>query len=65
MLQVKDPQEVFDENIKPLLLEEGAAQDIELTDEMLNTPYSIFVLGEMYGSTVSYTHLTLPTNREV
>jgi hypothetical protein len=65
MLQVKDPQEVFDENIKPLLLEEGAAQDIELTDEMLNTPYSIFVLGEMYGSISTCLAQNIPIPKEM
>lgn len=50
MLQVKDPQEVFDENIKPLLeaiAEEGGD---DLDDSVLNSTYSIFVLGEMYGT---------------
>lgn len=50
MLQVKDPQEVFDENIKPLMKEIADEAGQELVDEMLNTPYSIFVLGEMYGT---------------
>ena len=50
MLQVKDPQEVFDEIIRPRF--EQAAKDggQKLDEESLNTPYSIFVLGEIYGT---------------
>ena len=50
MLQVKDPQEVFDEIIRPQF--EQAAKDggQKLDEESLNTPYSIFVLGEIYGT---------------
>lgn len=65
MLQVKDPQEVFDENIKPLLEEGAIAQDIELTDEILNTPYSIFVLGEMYGSISTCLAQNIPIPKEM
>lgn len=49
MLQVKDPQEVFDENVRPAL-EQGLDIEEELSDDLLNSTYAIFVLGEMYGT---------------
>lgn len=50
MLQVKDPQEVFDENIRPMLEDAAALIGTDLSDKHLNSTYSIFVLGEMYGT---------------
>lgn len=65
MLQVKDPQEVFDENIRPLF--EQAAKDVrqELDEEDLNTPYSIFVLGEMYGTISTCLAQNIPIPKEL
>lgn len=65
MLQVKDPQEVFDENIRPLF--EQAAKDLrqELDEEDLNTPYSIFVLGEMYGTISTCLAQNIPIPKEM
>jgi hypothetical protein len=65
MLQVKDPQEVFDENIRPLFVQ--AAKDIrqELDEEALNTPYSIFILGEMYGTISTCLAQNIPIPKEL
>ena len=65
MLQVKDPQEVFDENIRPLF--EQVAKDLrhELDEEDLNTPYSIFVLGEMYGTISTCLAQNIPIPKEM
>lgn len=65
MLQVKDPQEVFDENIRPSLEQSAIAQGIELTDEMLNTPYSVFILGEMYGTISTCLAQNIPIPKEL
>lgn len=65
MLQVKDPQEVFDENIKPLMQEIADKAGQELVDEMLNTPYSIFVLGEMYGTVSTCLAQNIPIPKEL
>ena len=50
MLQVKDPQEVFDEIVKSQMEEALKEEGRELPLDMLNSIYSIFVLGEMYGT---------------
>lgn len=50
MLQVKDPQEVFDEIVKSQMEESLKEEGRELPLDMLNSIYSIFVLGEMYGT---------------
>lgn len=65
MLQVKDPQEVFDENIRPLMKEIADETGQELVDEMLNTPYSIFVLGEMYGTISTCLAQNIPIPKEM
>ena len=65
MLQVKDPQEVFDENIRPLMKEIADETGQELVDEMLNTPYSIFVLGEMYGTISTCLAQNIPIPKEL
>ena len=36
-----------------------------VTDSEDNFSYAVHVYSGWYGNTVSYTHLTLPTNREV
>ena len=65
MLQVKDPQEVFDENIRPLF--EQAAKDLrqELDEENFNIPCSIFVLGEMYGTISTCLAQNIPIPKEL
>lgn len=65
MLQVKDPQEVFDEHIRPQF--EQAAKDVrqELDEEDLNVPYSIFVLGEMYGTISTCLAQNIPIPKEM
>lgn len=65
MLQVKDPQEVFDEHIRPQF--EQAAKDVrqELDEEDLNAPYSIFVLGEMYGTISTCLAQNIPIPKEM
>ena len=65
MLQVKDPQEVFDEHIRPQF--EQAAKDVgqELDEEDLNVPYSIFVLGEMYGTISTCLAQNIPVPKEM
>jgi len=45
-LQVKDPQQVFDEIILPMVQSDNE----ELPLELLSSLYQIFVLGEMYGT---------------
>ena len=63
MLQVKDPQQVFDEIVKTVL--QSSAGNIELTEEMLNFPYSIFVLGEMYGTVSTCLAQNIPIPKEL
>jgi hypothetical protein len=49
MLQVKDPQEVFDENLLPHIKLPEDISD-EKRQVILGHYYSIFVLGEIYGT---------------
>lgn len=65
MLQVKDPQEVFDKLVRPQF--ERAAKDVrqELDEEDLNIPYSIFVLGEMYGTISTCLAQNIPIPKEM
>lgn len=65
MLQVKDPQEVFDEHIKPMMeeLANELGESIENID--FNTPYSIFVLGEMYGTISTCLAQNIPIPKEM
>ena len=64
MLQVKDPQEVFDENFLPHI---NLPDDI--TDEerqvVLNHYYSIFILGEMYGTISTCLAQNIPIPKEL
>tara|TARA_R110000868_G_scaffold377881_4_gene643257 strand:- start:3400 stop:3789 length:390 start_codon:yes stop_codon:yes gene_type:complete len=62
MLQVKDPQEVFDEHVRPSL-----EFDIDEQEEsaILNSTYSIFVLGEMYGTISTCLAQNIPIPKEM
>ena len=64
MLQVKDPQEVFDEIVRSAIqadLPEGE----EIPEGVLNNTYSIFVLGEMYGTISTCLAQNIPIPKEM
>jgi len=64
MLQVKDPQEVFDENLlSHIKLPEDMAD--EERQVVLNHYYSIFVLGEMYGTISTCLAQNIPIPKEL
>lgn len=65
MLQVKDPQEVFDIHVKPIIQDVADMNEHELTDGMLNIPYSIFILGEMYGTISTCLAQNIPIPKEL
>ena len=50
MLQVKDPQEVFDELIKPLMQSLIADLDDRSAKALNEYIYQAYVLGEIYGT---------------
>jgi hypothetical protein len=64
MLQVKDPQEVFDEN---LLSHIKLPEDMpdEERQVILNHYYSIFILGEMYGTISTCLAQNIPIPKEL
>jgi len=64
MLQVKDPQQVFDENILPTLHLPDDLAD-ETRQSILGHYYSIFVLGEMYGSISTCLAQNIPVPSEM
>lgn len=65
MLQVKDPQEVFDEIVKSQMEEASKEEGRELPLDMLNSIYSIFVLGEMYGTISTCLAQNIPIPKEM
>lgn len=65
MLQVKDPQEVFDEIIKPQFEAVAKEYGQDLDPSFLNKPYSIFVLGEMYGTISTCLAQNIPIPKEL
>ena len=65
MLQVKDPQEVFDEIVKSQMDEALKEEGQELPLKMLNSIYSIFVLGEMYGTISTCLAQNIPIPKEM
>lgn len=65
MLQVKDPQEVFDEIVKSQMEEALKEEGRELSLDMLNSIYSIFVLGEMYGTISTCLAQNIPIPKEM
>jgi len=64
MLQVKDPQQVFDENILPKLHLPDDLAD-ETRQSILGHYYSIFVLGEMYGTISTCLAQNVPIPKEM
>ena len=65
MLQVKDPQEVFDEIVKSQMDEALKEEGQELPSKMLISIYSIFVLGEMYGTISTCLAQNIPIPKEM
>ena len=64
MLQVKDPQEVFDEIVRSAIQAE-LAEGEEIPEGVLNNTYSIFVLGEMYGTISTCLAQNIPIPKEL
>ena len=64
-LQVKDPQQVFDEIILPQLKALFNQGGEELSPDYLEDLYQIFVLGEMYGTVSTSLAQEIPIPKEL
>ena len=64
MLQVKDPQEVFDEIVLSAIQAE-LPEGEEIPEGVLNNTYSIFILGEMYGTISTCLAQNIPIPKEL
>ena len=65
MLQVKDPQEVFDELVKPMY--EAVIKDLgdEAAQRLTELIYQSYVLGEIYGSVSTCLAQNIPIEKEL
>ena len=64
-LQVKDPQQVFDELILPQLQALFKQGGEELSPDYLEDLYQIFILGEMYGTVSTSLAQEIPIPKEL